>query len=225
MTYPFKFKELKMTKQVDHYVSTTVLLDHDAYPASLKRLYVEALRNKSITYAVENVVAARQALLDEAGFTSELQHAVLAAANDGDRFHLAVLETLHERELDFLALREDAREAQRAWKAKCEARYEEIRPTLTGVMRELLDLDPQAKAIEARISGFARAQADTRERYQTAGLSEAEIDAIGVKPGEADLAEWRRELARIREREAQLDSFIKSGPWYDESILGTEASA
>ncbi|CAG9163854.1 hypothetical protein [Cupriavidus pinatubonensis] len=215
-----------MTKNVDHYVCTALLVDSENYPPVLKRMYTQATRDKSITFAVERVVAARQAFLDECGFSSELQHAVLAAANAGDRFHHAVLETLQERELEFLALREEACEAQRAWKTKCDKRYEEIRPLLNGVMRELLDLPERAKSIEQRVATFERAREATRDQLKVMGHTDSEIAAKDLlKPTPADRAQWLLDLEQIRARESKLSAFLKSAPFYDEGILGTEASA
>lgn len=103
-----------MNKQeVNHYTATMLLVDSDAWPPSLKHLYMAAAGNKSVAYAVERVVVARQALLDESGFSSELQHAVLAAANEGNDASSAILAMLRDRERAFLALCEEARDAPR----------------------------------------------------------------------------------------------------------------
>ncbi|MBB1636073.1 hypothetical protein [Cupriavidus sp. UME77] len=79
--------------------------------------------------------------------------------------------------------------------------------------------------MQARISGFAREQKATRERYQAAGITDSDIEVIGIKPTNDDRDAWRRDLEHIRARERQLIAFIKSGPEYDETLLGKEQNA
>ena len=72
--------------------------------------------------------------------------------------------------------------------------------------------------MQARISGFAREQAATLEKYKSAGLSAAEIESIGIKPTGDDIAAWQLDLEHIRAREGQLSAFIKNGPFHDMPI-------
>lgn len=209
-----------MTK-VDHHISTSLLVDSDAYPHALKKLYMDAIGDYRVTNAVARVVAAHKELLDEAGLSSELQHAVLAAADESGDESLAILATLREREQAFLSLRDDARAAKRAWLAKCDARRKEVAPLLARVASEQLELVEKAKNLQQSIAGFERARKSNHEKLISAGLTDSEIAIIGLKPGPDDRVQWLADLERIRAREAQINAFQRSYD-YDVTLLGDQ---
>lgn len=199
----------------DHCITPEVLPNKDSVPASVKEAYLAALKNSAVVHAVQRVVEARRDLLETAGFNSELGHAVLSTANDGDAGTVAILKELRQRELAFQALRSQAVEAQCSWRAKCEARREELRPVLVKVAQELLEADQKRTTVKQLIAGYTRAREAHRERLKAAGgLSDEEISKF-VKPTPCDLEAWKLDLERIKVREQQLTAFMSSGPMYN----------
>jgi hypothetical protein len=102
----------------------------------------------------------------------------------------------------------------------CFDRKVEVQPIINTCMSERFSLVDEIKALQAQIGGFERLRANTEERYKAAGLSAADIAAIGgVKPTHADLDRWKLQLAEKQAREKQIDQFVKSAPDYDLSLL------
>lgn len=203
-------------------IETKNLLNDEATPANVKAAILAAWRDPSAVTRAQLVLNAMRALIDKAGMTSVLQSAVLESLEGS----ASVVDLLRERELAVIAEINSAIGQRRAYEDKCAVRHGEIQPLLNRCVGESLSLGEQAKLLESRIGGFNRARDSAKERYEAAGLSAADIEALGIRPTDADLAAWKQELEANRERQATVNQFLKSGPEYPEHILdGIKAEA
>jgi len=188
--------------------------DNDTSP-EVKAAILAAWRDPSNVTRAQFVLNAMRALIDKAGLTSVLQSAALESLKGG----ASVVDLLRERELAVIAEIGIAIDQRRAFDDKCAVRHAEIQPLLNRCVSEILSLGEQAKVLNTRIGGFNRARDGAKERYEAAGLSAADIEALGIRPTDGDLTAWRRELESNCEREAALNRFLKSGPEYPEYLL------
>jgi hypothetical protein len=203
-----------------HMEHKTLWLIDKEIPEDFKKAYKEAVRDKSTAYAVLRVIAALHQLIEESGFHEELQNAVLDSTANGT----SILEHLNEREINILAQIEVVQAEKRVYEKLCLTRKSEVQPILNECMRESSRLSDEMKALQARINGFAASRAATQKKYEAAGLSEADIDAIGgIKPTSDDLASWKSQLAEMTVREMRINDFFRSAPDYDTSLLDIKA--
>lgn len=203
-------------------ITTKNLLNDENTSAEAKAAILAAWRDPSAVTRAQFVLNAMRALIDKAGLVSVLQSATVKSLESG----ASVVDQLRKHEHAIIAEIGVAIDQRRAYDDKCAVRHAEIQPLLNRCASEVLSLDGQANALEARIGGFQRARDSAKERYEAAGLSAADIEALGIRPTDADLAAWKQVLESNRERQATLNNFLKSGPDYPEHILdGVKAEA
>lgn len=196
-------------------ILTKNLLNDEATSAAVKAAILAAWRDRSAVRRAEFVRDALHVLVDAVGVSGMLQEAVIASLEGGG----SVVDSLRERELAIRAEVNVALTEKNAYKAQCAAREKEVQPLLNRCVSELMALDGKNKSIELAILNFESAREAARKRYETAGLSAEEIEKIGVKPTSDDLFALKQELVANKERQAQLDRFIKSAPEYPEHLL------
>jgi len=196
-------------------IKTKNLLVDEATPAEVKAAILAAWREPSAVRAAERVREALSALVDAAGVSGVLQEAVIASLESG----ASVVDQLRERELAIRAEVNVALTEKNTYKTQCAAREKEVQPLLNRCVSEILALGGKNKSIEIAISQFGSAREAARQRYEKAGFSAEEIEAIGVKPTKEDLAAMKQELVANRERQARLERFTKSAPEYPEHLL------
>jgi hypothetical protein len=191
-----------------------LLADKNASP-QLKTAYKAAVQQKSVTDAVSRVLTLIHTLIDEAGFRHEMQNAVQFAVSTG----VGIVDILRDRESDVCEQIEMARAERHSYENSCKARNVEVQAVINACASEILSLSEEIKALDSLIDGLKRNQAKAVEKYKGAGLSDAEIEVIGIKPSYADVEEWKLQIKEKLARKHQLVRFLKSSPDYDLSIL------
>lgn len=185
-------------------------------PDELKAAYKVAVRDQSVRNEVSRIVAALHRLIDEAGFHTELQDAVLESTSTGGD----VIEILQDRRLDVLSQIEMVQVEKDVYAKQNIARHGEVQTVLHSCMLERDRLVNEITTLQDRISGFNKSRIEAGEKYKLAGLNDAQIEAIGgITPTDSDLVEWMAQIAEKQTREQQILTFYGSSPEYDTSIL------
>lgn len=190
-------------------------------PADLHAATLVAFRDATAVRSAESVLAALRALANVENLVDILQTAVLESRESG----VSLVEHLRQLEAALREQAEVARTRKNAYKKKCDARHAEVQPVLSRCASELLALSQHVKGVEQRIAGARQEREANKARYEKAGLKQNEIEALGVKPTDADLAAWRQDLELSRARCVKLSAFIASGPDYPEGILADDKVA
>lgn len=189
-------------------------------PIELKAAYKESVRDKAAVSAVSRVVAALHRLIDEAGFHTELQNSVKEFVNGGGD----VVDRLLTRESDVLAQIEAVRAEKQIYKGFGFARHIEVLPILNQCSIESGQLSDAITVLQSRIYGFKKQSEAAKEKYEKAGLTESQIEQIGVLPSLENLADWKAQLAEKSARAEQIARFYRSSPDYDTSLLEVTAA-
>lgn len=184
-------------------------------PSELKNAYKEATRDKAAVQATYRITAALHILIDEAAFHSELQCAVKEVVNSGGD----IVARLLARESNVLAQIEEVRAEKQLYKGFGFARHIEVLPILNQCSIESGQLSDAITALESKIYGFAKQRDIAKEKYEKAGLTESQIEQIGVLPSLENLADWKGQLAEKMARAEQIARFYRSSPDYDTSLL------
>jgi hypothetical protein len=196
-------------------IATKNLLNDETTSAEVKAAILAAWRDPSAVRSAELVRDALRTLVDAAAVSGMLQEAAVASLEGG----ASVVDQLREREFAIRAQVNAALAERTAYKAQCAAREREVQPLLNRCVGEILALGGKNRSIEIEISQFDSAREAAKKRYEKAGFSAEEIEAIGIKPTSDDLSAMKQELVANRERQAQLEQFIKSAPEYPEHLL------
>ena len=203
-----------------HIANSTFWLTDPEAPAHLKAAYKNAASNKATRRAVELVVEALNELIKASAWHTELQKAVLESVNSG----IDLVELLTARGAPFLAGIEAANAEALRYKGWCFARKLEVQPILSAATSELHENETIIKSLQSQIAGFSRARKEAQEKYKAAGLTQSQIDAIGVQPTPDDLSEWKIQLEAKMARQRQIERFIRSAPDYDTTLLSETAT-
>lgn len=183
--------------------------------ADLKSAYRDAVASNATKIAVENVTAALHLLINESGFYTEIQLAINNSLASGD----SVNDVLRKRGIEVLDQVSSAQSQKRLFHESCLARQKEIQPTMGKCAAESTQLHDAITHLEAQIRHFEQNRALSKEKYESAGLTEAQIEQIGISPSPEDLAKWSATIPVKRARIAQINKFYKSAPQYDLSLL------
>jgi hypothetical protein len=199
----------KITSNIPHLTSDS------STPADIKRMYHDATRNRSTVVAAEQVVSLLAQLVSDLAFPSIMDNAVRAAIASGR----SITEELRTMRDEITEHSQTAKDEVRAYSARCAARQADIAPTLRACMNEHLSIDGAATELKTCIADFEKARQRCLVRYQEAGLGDADIALITVKPTFEDLSRWQRELQTMSKRKVALGNFLRSAPDYDLSLL------
>ncbi|WP_426344247.1 hypothetical protein ACN9MU_04715 [Pseudoduganella sp. R-32] len=201
--------------------NTSHLIVDSSAPSDLKRMYADAMRNRSTARAAEEVVSTLTQLVSELATQSLMDKAVRAAAAGGR----SVTDELHAMRDEIAEHSQRAKAEVQDYAAHCAARQAEVAPTLLACMNEQLSIDSTATELKVRIANFENARQRCVERYKEAGLGDEEIARIGLKPTYEDLTLWQRELEQTSRRKVALNDFMRSAPDYDLSLLNGDGAA
>jgi hypothetical protein len=96
---------------------------------------------------------------------------------------------------------------------------------LPRILSERLELPGAIAELEKRVRGFDKARDEYREKLVSAGLDQRTIAAVEPVPTHSDLEVWQAAIDDQRARLARIDTFVKSGPFFDAGLLGDDLAA
>lgn len=183
--------------------------------AEMKAAYKDAALSRLTVMAVGRVNAAQRWLNEESGFHTELQMAISTSIANG----MSVDDVLRDVEFAILDQVAAVKDEKRAFAEHCLARQVEMQPVLGKIAAEAMQLHVAIETYEARIRHYEQNRGLSKERLKSAGLSESQIEQVGLTPTPVDLAEWESAIVANHARCAQINQFQMSAPEYDLSLL------
>lgn len=181
----------------------------------LKAAYKDCMMSNSTKMAVERVTIAMRLLSYKVDFHTELQAAISASLASGS----SVDDVLRKREIDLMGQIETVAKERQLFEGFCFSRRVELQPILNQCATEIVQLHSELEQLDLRIRTFEQQRIAEKIKYEVAGLSAVQIDAIGISPSYADLDDWRRSIPAKRARIETITQFHLSAPEFDLSIL------
>jgi len=81
------------------------------------------------------------------------------------------------------------------------------------------EADNRVKSLRGRLRTAPEEQARARAKLQAAGLSEADIAKVGLRPSAEEIAAWEAEAEVLGVQIQRIDRFFAGRPHFDPSIL------
>lgn len=213
-----------------------VLTHHDMANKMTKRLFLsdpdvsaefvgalhEAAKSIPIAIEVNKLVTLTQEFVAQFTRADELQQAVQQTLSDSGFDEGAVVEFLRARNKEMVKAVAEVITEKRSLEMQLLARQAEVSSVLNPAVRDLGSLPKEVERLRALVKGYAAARDETLRSYKVAGLSDANIQAIGLVPTPDDLAGWKGQIEQHGARLHRIRAFLASAPIYDVSILEDE---
>ncbi|MBY4733801.1 hypothetical protein K6V90_25000 [Cupriavidus pauculus] len=186
--------------------------------AAEQAAFQKVLHDKATADIAFRIASKRAELVQLCGAWQELRNAV----SDQTQAEVEPRDLLLAREAEVDALVNQARANKKKWAVFLNELAKKNEPYVLMAAQQSLDLPPKAKTLEAEIKGYEANRKACFEKYQAAGLSDQDIEQIGLRPNQDDLSGWQGELKRITSRLAQIAAFQRTRPFYDVTLLDSE---
>ncbi|WP_168662258.1 hypothetical protein [Paraburkholderia sp. SG-MS1] len=166
-----------------------------------------AERDRSLIGVLERIRAERLALFEELGVDGEIESAARRSVSEG----VSVREALQARAHELRHTRERLLADRQKKRAAAAERSADAAPRMRRAIEQMWNAQTEARRLESLIAGFASAKLARHEELRSIGLDEAQITAIGIRPTDADRAEWVAALEANREQERHLSTLLRRG--------------
>lgn len=169
-----------------------------------------------VQVALNAVLAEFLRLSSSAGPMHFLQ---LAQEQAEDLSPAAIVAALDEMRSTLTAERDAVRGELGAWNSNHAAARQKTRCHELAADDALRRAEAQLSFVRGQLKAAPESQLASQKKLRDAGLSEADIAKIGIKPSAEDVSSWTAEVETLKTQIARLGRFFAGRPFYDTSIL------
>jgi hypothetical protein len=169
-----------------------------------------------VQVALNGVMAEFLRLSSSAGPMHFLQLSQEQAAGSSP---VAIVAALDEIRSALTAERDAVRGELAGWNSNHTAERQKTRAHELSADDSLRRAESQLLFVSGRLRSAPEEQISSQQKLRDAGLSQADISKIGVKPSDEDISSWTAEVGILQGQIERIRKFFATRPYYDVTIL------
>jgi septal ring factor EnvC (AmiA/AmiB activator) len=195
---------------------TKLFMSNPGVAREFVQAFHDAAKSTPVNIAANMLFAAIKEYVSLFARVDELQNAVQQTLGSGET---AVIQALQRRESEVRAMIAEVHADTKALEDQLKERQAAVAHAIDPSMRDLLNLPPAIEKLRLLIKNYDAARDECFRTRRSQGLSESEIETIGLKPTPTDLTEWESKIEVHTDRLTRIRRFMASAPLYHLELL------